>query len=144
MKALHDEAEKAGVVLLNELGLVGLPSSVDDRVRRLILPLTMWPWQDPGIDHASAMQLIEEAKGAGNEVSTLVSEINIESAHGCFIASSPPTDQIVRIVLRRPSESRAQWWTARVQILVSLRLPQHQSMRSQANLSPTDGHPGAF
>ncbi|KAM0786112.1 hypothetical protein ACM66B_006922 [Microbotryomycetes sp. NB124-2] len=49
MKALHQEAEQAGVVLLNELGL------------------------DPGIDHASAMQLIEEAQTAGNKIESFVS-----------------------------------------------------------------------
>ncbi|KAK4048433.1 hypothetical protein OIV83_004779 [Microbotryomycetes sp. JL201] len=49
MKALHSEAERAGVVLLNELGL------------------------DPGIDHASAMQLIKEAQSAGNTIESFVS-----------------------------------------------------------------------
>ncbi|GAA6055041.1 hypothetical protein JCM3770_006708 [Rhodotorula araucariae] len=49
MSELHDEAKKADVVLLNELGL------------------------DPGIDHVTAMRLIEEASKTGNKVSSFVS-----------------------------------------------------------------------
>ncbi|GAA5839177.1 hypothetical protein JCM9279_002618 [Rhodotorula babjevae] len=49
MAQLSDEAKKAGVVLLNELGL------------------------DPGIDHVTAMRLIEEARSTGNEISSFVS-----------------------------------------------------------------------
>jgi saccharopine dehydrogenase-like NADP-dependent oxidoreductase len=41
---MSDSAKEAGVVLLNELGL------------------------DPGIDHASAMGLIEQARASGNKV----------------------------------------------------------------------------
>ncbi|GAA5891472.1 hypothetical protein JCM8208_007293 [Rhodotorula glutinis] len=49
MAQLNDEAQKAGVVLLNELGL------------------------DPGIDHVTAMRLIEEARSTGNKISSFVS-----------------------------------------------------------------------
>ncbi|BGP51397.1 hypothetical protein JCM10450v2_007339 [Rhodotorula kratochvilovae] len=49
MSELHEDAKKAGVVLLNELGL------------------------DPGIDHVTAMRLIEEANKTGNKVSSFVS-----------------------------------------------------------------------
>lgn len=49
MAALGPRAAAAGVVLLNELGL------------------------DPGIDHASAMRLIGEARAAGNRVTSFVS-----------------------------------------------------------------------
>lgn len=44
MKALHTEVENAGLVFMNEMGL------------------------DPGIDHMSAIQLIERLKGEGNKV----------------------------------------------------------------------------
>nr|CRX79225.1 hypothetical protein ls5931a1_00038 [Leucosporidium scottii] len=49
MNGLHAEAKEADIVLLNELGL------------------------DPGIDHASAMKLIEEARESGNEITSFVS-----------------------------------------------------------------------
>lgn len=49
MKALHDEATKKGVLLLNECGL------------------------DPGIDHASAMKLIDEIKHQGGEITAFKS-----------------------------------------------------------------------
>lgn len=49
MSALHSQAKEAGVVLLNELGL------------------------DPGIDHASAMRLIAEARASGNAIKSFVS-----------------------------------------------------------------------
>ncbi|BGP19894.1 hypothetical protein JCM10213_008632 [Rhodosporidiobolus nylandii] len=49
MAELHNAAKEAGVVLLNELGL------------------------DPGIDHITAMRLIEEARSTGNEVRSFVS-----------------------------------------------------------------------
>jgi len=44
MGALHDEAKNAGVILLNEMGL------------------------DPGIDHASAMQIIDKIHEQGGEI----------------------------------------------------------------------------
>jgi saccharopine dehydrogenase-like NADP-dependent oxidoreductase len=44
MKVLHEDAKKAGIVLMNEVGL------------------------DPGIDHASAMKIIDEIHSAGGEV----------------------------------------------------------------------------
>ncbi len=44
MKALEAEAEKAGVIILNEIGV------------------------DPGIDHLSAMKVIDEIKEAGNKI----------------------------------------------------------------------------
>ncbi|GAA6018952.1 hypothetical protein JCM8202_000615 [Rhodotorula sphaerocarpa] len=49
MAGLHEEAKAAGVVLLNELGL------------------------DPGIDHVTAMRLIEEAQSAGHKIRSFVS-----------------------------------------------------------------------
>ncbi|KAM0745747.1 hypothetical protein T439DRAFT_318945 [Meredithblackwellia eburnea MCA 4105] len=49
MKALSNKAKEAGVVLLNELGL------------------------DPGIDHCSAMRMIEEAKEDGNIITSFIS-----------------------------------------------------------------------
>ncbi|TNY24064.1 Saccharopine dehydrogenase-domain-containing protein [Rhodotorula diobovata] len=49
MAQLDADAKKAGIVLLNELGL------------------------DPGIDHITAMRLIEEARSTGNKVSSFVS-----------------------------------------------------------------------
>lgn len=44
MKALNDEAEQAGVLILNEVGL------------------------DPGIDHLSAMSMIDTARSVGSEI----------------------------------------------------------------------------
>lgn len=44
MNALHDEAVKAGVVLMNEIGV------------------------DPGIDHLSAMKILDEIKAKGGEM----------------------------------------------------------------------------
>ncbi len=44
MQSLHEEAQHAGVILLNELGL------------------------DPGIDHMSAMRIIDRAHGANGQV----------------------------------------------------------------------------
>ncbi len=44
MKALHEEAKNAGIILMNEIGL------------------------DPGIDHASAMQIIDSVRDKGGEV----------------------------------------------------------------------------
>jgi len=44
MEALSDAAEKAGVLILNEVGL------------------------DPGIDHLSAMKMIDSARDAGSEI----------------------------------------------------------------------------
>ncbi|GAA5827914.1 hypothetical protein JCM11251_007729 [Rhodosporidiobolus azoricus] len=49
MAQLDQQAKEAGVVLLNELGL------------------------DPGIDHVTAMRLLEEARSTGNEVASFVS-----------------------------------------------------------------------
>ncbi|KAL8291280.1 hypothetical protein RQP46_002258 [Phenoliferia psychrophenolica] len=49
MSELHESAKAAGVVLLNELGL------------------------DPGLDHCSAMRLIQEARDSGNEITSFVS-----------------------------------------------------------------------
>ncbi|GAA5864875.1 hypothetical protein JCM1840_004934 [Sporobolomyces johnsonii] len=49
MAQLHEQAQRAGIVLLNELGL------------------------DPGIDHCSAAALIEEARATGNELVSFVS-----------------------------------------------------------------------
>lgn len=49
MAALHEEAKKEGVILLNEIGL------------------------DPGIDHASAMKLIDEIHEAGGELTSFKS-----------------------------------------------------------------------
>ncbi|GAA5862039.1 hypothetical protein JCM3774_006149 [Rhodotorula dairenensis] len=49
MAALHDEAKAADVVLLNELGL------------------------DPGIDHVTAMRLIEEASASGHTIKSFIS-----------------------------------------------------------------------
>lgn len=62
-------AKDAGVVLLNELGLVSLA-----RMHRQIT--TEHPClQDPGIDHITAMRLIHEAKETGNKVSASSSPI---------------------------------------------------------------------
>ncbi|CAK9013355.1 unnamed protein product [Durusdinium trenchii] len=44
MAALHEAAEKAGVLILNEVGL------------------------DPGIDHLSAMSMIDTARSTGSEI----------------------------------------------------------------------------
>jgi saccharopine dehydrogenase-like NADP-dependent oxidoreductase len=44
MQALHDDAVKAGVILLNEIGV------------------------DPGIDHMSAMRIIDNVHGKGGEI----------------------------------------------------------------------------
>jgi saccharopine dehydrogenase-like NADP-dependent oxidoreductase len=44
MQALNEEAKKAGIILLNEIGL------------------------DPGIDHMSAMQIIDKVKAEGEEI----------------------------------------------------------------------------
>ncbi|NVJ67007.1 MAG: saccharopine dehydrogenase NADP-binding domain-containing protein [Gammaproteobacteria bacterium] len=49
MRALADDIEAAGIVVLNEIGL------------------------DPGIDHLSAMQIIEEAQAKGDSIETFVS-----------------------------------------------------------------------
>jgi saccharopine dehydrogenase-like NADP-dependent oxidoreductase len=49
MKALHEEASKKGILLLNECGL------------------------DPGIDHASAMKIIDEIKQEGGEITSFKS-----------------------------------------------------------------------
>ena len=49
MRALDSEAKKAGVILLNEIGL------------------------DPGIDHMSAMQIIERVKAKGGRVTSFMS-----------------------------------------------------------------------
>ncbi|GAA5959378.1 hypothetical protein JCM21900_000710, partial [Sporobolomyces salmonicolor] len=49
MAQLHEQAQQAGIVLLNELGL------------------------DPGIDHCSAAALIEEARATGHELVSFVS-----------------------------------------------------------------------
>jgi saccharopine dehydrogenase-like NADP-dependent oxidoreductase len=49
MNALHEEATKKGVLLLNECGL------------------------DPGIDHASAMKIIDEIKGKGGHITSFKS-----------------------------------------------------------------------
>ncbi|KAK4705519.1 alpha-aminoadipic semialdehyde synthase, partial [Phenoliferia sp. Uapishka_3] len=60
MEALHEKAKAAGVVLLNELGL------------------------DPGIDHCSAMRLIQEARDSGNkQITSFVS----------FCGGLPPPSQ---------------------------------------------------
>lgn len=57
MKALDDEARKAGVLVLNEIGL------------------------DPGIDHMSAMQIIDEIKADGGEM------LGFESYCGGLVAT---------------------------------------------------------
>jgi saccharopine dehydrogenase (NADP+, L-glutamate forming) len=57
MKALDDEARKAGVLVLNEIGL------------------------DPGIDHMSAMQIIDEIKAEGGEM------LGFESYCGGLVAT---------------------------------------------------------
>eukprot|EP00405_Crypthecodinium_cohnii_P014854 CAMPEP_0206444564 /NCGR_PEP_ID=MMETSP0324_2-20121206/14986_1 /ASSEMBLY_ACC=CAM_ASM_000836 /TAXON_ID=2866 /ORGANISM="Crypthecodinium cohnii, Strain Seligo" /LENGTH=1054 /DNA_ID=CAMNT_0053912609 /DNA_START=222 /DNA_END=3386 /DNA_ORIENTATION=+ len=44
MEKLHEQAKQAGVVIINEVGL------------------------DPGIDHMSAMKMVEEAKAEGSEI----------------------------------------------------------------------------
>ena len=44
MKALHESAEKAGIIIMNEIGV------------------------DPGIDHMSAMRIIDEIKRQGGEI----------------------------------------------------------------------------
>ncbi|NVK21421.1 MAG: saccharopine dehydrogenase NADP-binding domain-containing protein [Kangiellaceae bacterium] len=49
MKALNEQAQAAGVTILNEIGL------------------------DPGIDHLSAMQIIDQAHAKGEKVRTFVS-----------------------------------------------------------------------
>ncbi|GAA6037577.1 hypothetical protein JCM8097_006122 [Rhodosporidiobolus ruineniae] len=49
MAKLHEQAKQAGVVLLNELGL------------------------DPGIDHITAMRLLEQARAAGGKIKSFVS-----------------------------------------------------------------------
>ncbi|MBM3285639.1 MAG: saccharopine dehydrogenase, partial [Candidatus Aminicenantes bacterium] len=49
MKKLDGEARKAGVLILNELGL------------------------DPGIDHMEAMRIIDEVRGKGGEVQSFIS-----------------------------------------------------------------------
>jgi len=49
MKKLDEEAKKAGIILMNEAGL------------------------DPGIDHASAMKVIDEIKGKGGELTSFKS-----------------------------------------------------------------------
>lgn len=49
MRALDEEAKKAGVILLNEMGL------------------------DPGIDHMSAMQVIERVKNEGGKITSFKS-----------------------------------------------------------------------
>ncbi len=49
MNALHDEATKKGILLLNECGL------------------------DPGIDHASAMKIIDEIKSKGGQITSFKS-----------------------------------------------------------------------
>ncbi len=60
MRSLHDEAQQKNLLLLNECGL------------------------DPGIDHMTAMQLIEKIRAAGGEV------VSFESFTGGLIA--PETD----------------------------------------------------
>lgn len=57
MEALDDEARKAGVLVLNEIGL------------------------DPGIDHMSAMQIIDEIKAEGGEM------LGFESYCGGLVAT---------------------------------------------------------
>jgi saccharopine dehydrogenase (NADP+, L-glutamate forming)/spermidine synthase len=49
MKKLDAEARKAGIIILNELGL------------------------DPGIDHMEAMRVIDEVKGKGGEIQSFIS-----------------------------------------------------------------------
>jgi len=49
MKKLDAEARKAGIIILNELGL------------------------DPGIDHMEAMRVIDEVKGNGGEIQSFIS-----------------------------------------------------------------------
>ncbi|GAA5979312.1 hypothetical protein JCM11641_001991 [Rhodosporidiobolus odoratus] len=49
MAQLCEQAKEAGVVLLNELGL------------------------DPGIDHVTAMRLLEEARSTGNQITSFIS-----------------------------------------------------------------------
>ncbi|MDH7511694.1 MAG: saccharopine dehydrogenase C-terminal domain-containing protein [Clostridiales bacterium] len=49
MKKLDGEARKAGIMILNELGL------------------------DPGIDHMEAMRIIDEIKGKGGEIQSFIS-----------------------------------------------------------------------
>ena len=49
MGELHDQASKAGIILMNEIGL------------------------DPGIDHASAMKIIDHIHAAGGELSSFKS-----------------------------------------------------------------------
>ncbi len=49
MKALHEEAEKAGIILMNEIGL------------------------DPGIDHASAMKIIDHIHESGGALTSFKS-----------------------------------------------------------------------
>ena len=56
VKALHGKAKEAGVLIMNELGV------------------------DPGIDHMSAMKLIDEIKEAGGEI------LNFESFTGGLVA----------------------------------------------------------
>ncbi|MFZ9027695.1 MAG: saccharopine dehydrogenase family protein [Crocinitomicaceae bacterium] len=49
MKALHEEAKAAGIVIMNEIGV------------------------DPGIDHMSAMKIIDHIKGKGGKLSSFKS-----------------------------------------------------------------------
>ena len=49
MEALHEEAKEAGIIIMNEIGL------------------------DPGIDHMSAMQVIDEIKADGGELTSFIS-----------------------------------------------------------------------
>lgn len=65
MNGLHAEAKEADIVLLNELGLVSNPRKGENEQK---LTMSLASLQDPGIDHASAMKLIEEARESGNEV----------------------------------------------------------------------------
>lgn len=56
VKALHDSAKEAGILVMNELGV------------------------DPGIDHMSAMKLIDEIKAKGGKI------LNFESFTGGLVA----------------------------------------------------------
>lgn len=75
---VDDSAKEAGIVLLNELGL------------------------DPGIDHASAMGLIEQARATGSKVSTAVRRL----VGGILIDRL--SDLIVRLFLWWTTQSRGQ------------------------------------
>lgn len=109
MNALHAQAQEAGIVLLNELGLVSAHRSPSRRNASLTSAL-----QDPGIDHASAMKLIEDARESGNEVSAVWGHTL------AFRLIHRLKDHLVRLVLWRAAESRAEQRPSRLQVLVSV------------------------